>query len=216
MFDIPPQLTNSPSRADSRHYLDFVSGSDILMQPGQLNKNSTFVFENTTTHLPPPTLDITYNLSDHYYTLTRVPSARTAAYLPESYLLAHASCSPGAAYQWGFSYIFLFMISIFNFVWACVVVGMWLDVRARSRVYAAGRRPGLLRSVLDLAGVLGEEVGDDGRIGEGEIRRRVRRGGGKLVVPRGETRIVRVGSGRGDGDEDKGGWRRRLTKGSTF
>jgi hypothetical protein len=41
-----------------------------------------------------------------------------------TYLLEHGSCKPSEIYQCAFSYIFLFMVSVFNFVWTCIVVGM--------------------------------------------------------------------------------------------
>ena len=114
----------------------------------------------------------------------------------------------------GFSYIFLFMMSIFNFVWTCIIVGMWLDTVYNSRMYKSGRRPGLLRSILDIAEAIKQEIGDHDTAEEEELKRMLNVSGGALIVPKGELRIARV-----DSEEiglKKRGWRRRLTKGSTF
>lgn len=131
-----------------------------------------------------------------------------------SYVLSHGSCKPGEQYQWGFSYIFLFMVSIFNFVWACIMVGMWLDTRRGSRAYRRGRRPGLLRCVVDFARVVREEVGEGVEdMEEDEIRERLRRGG-MLRVDREEGRMRAVRQRESGVGKRK--WTRSLTRGSTF
>jgi hypothetical protein len=155
-----------------------------------------------------------------WYSLTPdVTAARQGHWLSAYYIKDFGACKPSETYQWGFSYIFLFMVSIFNFVWSCIVVGMWMDARMHSRMYKTGRRPGLLRSILDIAAAMREEIeegwADDNVLGEEEIRRRLREGGGALVVPSGETRIARD-RGRGEGDLRVRSWKRSLTKGSTF
>ncbi|KAL5392395.1 hypothetical protein DPSP01_000904 [Paraphaeosphaeria sporulosa] len=227
----------------SRYYLDVFPGrpafestilppDSLLTRTVQRNTSSTFVFNSSTTHLSPPTLRITFGLPRGpysastpspglpypYYTLTPgTTAARQAPYYPADFIHARGSCKPSETYQWGFSYIFLFMVSIFNFVWSCIMAGMWMDVRTRSRMYRAGRRPGLLRSILDFAAAMREEVGEEGgALGEDDIRRTLREGGGALIVPKREERIVRVGAGDGGGDARGRGWKRRLTKGSTF
>lgn len=197
----------------------------------QSDVSSTFVFNGTTTHLPPPTLNITFEYESPgadrpspgliypHYSLDASEASRQGPIFPASYVHTHGSCKPSETYQWGFSYIFLFMISIFNFVWSCIMVGMWMDTRRYSRMYKIGRRPGLLRSILDVAAAMREDVGEDGPHGdvlsEKELKRRLNESGGSLVVPRGELRIAREG-GVGDGELRKRSWKRRLTRGSTF
>lgn len=144
-----------------------------------------------------------------------------------AYVYHHGACKPEERFQWGFSYIFLFMVSIFNFVWSCIVVGMWVDVRRGSRMYRGGRRPGLLRSILDVSAAVREEVGlGDGVKGareeqgtglrEEELRERLsRERGGRLVVPREELKVVRVPGDEHGGFVRRKGWS-RLTQGSTF
>jgi hypothetical protein len=131
-------------------------------------------------------------------------------------MLSQSSCKPGETYQWGFSYIFLFMVSIFNFIWSCIMVGMWLDTRRRSRVYKSGRRPGLLRSVVEYAAAIREEIGEQaGDLEEEELRQRLRGSRGRLVVPKDEVKVRRVEANKGELVERKG-WKRSLTRGSTF
>jgi len=139
---------------------------------------------------------------------------RSTDFYNSSYLLEHGSCKPSDTYQWGFSYIFLFMVSIFNFLWTCIMAGMWLDTRRGSRMYRSGRRPGLLRSIMDYSAAIREELGAEAEyLEEGELKKRLRQSGSALVVPKSELKIRRVDAG-----EDLAGksWKRRLTRGSTF
>ncbi|EUC48819.1 hypothetical protein COCMIDRAFT_33686 [Bipolaris oryzae ATCC 44560] len=132
-----------------------------------------------------------------------------------SYLLEHGSCQPSETYQWGFSYIFLFMVSIFNFIWTCIMIGMWLDTRMSSRMYKSGRRPGLLRSIMDYSAAIRQELGTEAEyLEETDLRKHLKQSGGALIVPSGELRISRADTGEREMKER--GWRRRLTKGSTF
>jgi len=129
------------------------------------------------------------------------------------YLLDHGSCKPSETYQWGFSYIFLFMVSIFNFVWVCIMVGMWLDTRRGSMMYRSGRRPGLLRSIMDYSAAIREELGAEANyLEEDELRKRLTQSRGALVVEKRELRVTRSSTG----ETTKRGWKRGLTSGSTF
>jgi hypothetical protein len=131
------------------------------------------------------------------------------------YLLDHGSCKPSETYQWGFSYIFLFMMSIFNFIWACIMTVMWLDTRRGSRMYRNGRRPGLLRSIMDYSAAIRQELGTEAEfLEEDELRKRLAQSGSALIVPSNELRISRVGTG--EVQEKERSWRRRMTRGSTF
>lgn len=132
-----------------------------------------------------------------------------------TYLIEHGSCKPSEEYQWGFSYIFLFMVSIFNFIWTSIMVGMWLDIRRGSRMYKSGRRPGLLRSIMDYSAAIREELGAETEyLDEEELRKRIRDSGGALVVPKTELRVTRADTSEQGGR--KRSWKRSLTKGSTF
>lgn len=129
------------------------------------------------------------------------------------YLLDHGSCKPSETYQWGFSYIFLFMVSIFNFIWVCIMVGMWLDTRRGSMMYRSGRRPGLLRSIMDYSAAIREELGNEADcLEEDELRKRLTQSRGALVVEKRELRVTRTSTG----EMTKRGWKRGLTSGSTF
>ncbi|KAF2851756.1 hypothetical protein T440DRAFT_488852 [Plenodomus tracheiphilus IPT5] len=133
-----------------------------------------------------------------------------------TYLVEKGSCKPSEEYQWGFSYIFLFMVSIFNFLWVCIMVGMWLDTRRASRMYKSGRRPGLIRSIVDYSAAVREELGVEAETMEEEdLRKAVRESGGALVVPKNEIRVRRVDKTLGP-KERKRSWKRSLTSGSNF
>jgi hypothetical protein len=131
-----------------------------------------------------------------------------------AYLLENGSCKPSETYQWGFSYIFLFMVSIFNFLWVCIMVGMWLDTRRGSRMYKSGRRPGLLRSIMDYSAAIREELGTEANLlEEEELRKRLTQSNGALIVEKTELRVTRTSTGE---EMRKRGWKRSLTRGSTF
>jgi len=189
------------------------------------NRSSTFVFDGKVTELEAPSLNITFlstgkpelsispGLVHYYYSLD---NSRQGILYDSEYVHTHGSCKPSETYQWGFSYIFLFMVSIFNFVWACIMAGMWFDTTRASRMYRSGRRPGLLRSIMDISGAIREELGsrDVEHLEEEELKKRLRESGGALLVPRSELRVTRTAA------EDVGlkqrSWRRQLTRGSTF
>ncbi|KAH4191342.1 hypothetical protein HBH42_123790 [Parastagonospora nodorum] len=198
------------------------SDSDPHIYP-QFTTATKWSFNTTSISLDSPTLNITgypalpveeNGISPASSSLYSTSGRQSTPY-NATYLLAHGSCKPGENYQWGFSYIFLFMISIFNFIWACIMVGMWLETRHNSRLYRHGRRPGLLRSIVEFAAVLREEIGEQaGDMEDEELRKRLRESSAKLRVPEGEMRVRRVDTG--DEGMRKRGWRRRLTRGSTF
>ena len=175
-----------PLKAPSLNITTYQQRSGELIPPVELRNQFAFAFEERPT--------------DIYSTI---------------YLLDHGSCKPSETYQWGFSYIFLFMISIFNFIWACIMTGMWLDTRRGSRMYRSGRRPGLLRSIMDYSAAIRQELGTEAEyLEEDGLRKRLAQSGSALVVPSDELRISRVGTGE---SQLKGkDWRRRMTRGSTF
>ncbi|KAF2648792.1 hypothetical protein K491DRAFT_669993 [Lophiostoma macrostomum CBS 122681] len=179
-----------------------------------------FLSTDPTLHMPlgPPTLNITWfgngtqAYSPHLHYLYYSYDGRQGDPIHVQWLLSHGSCKPSDTYQWGFSYIFLFMVSIFNFVWSCIMIGMWFDTSRASRMYKSGRRPGLLKSILDISDAMKEELGEGAdALEEEELRKALRGSGGVLVVSKGELKVTRTGTGG-----RKRGWRRNLTKGSTF
>jgi hypothetical protein len=205
-----------------------VPGTDVYVYEekllSQLNIISTWNLDNTSINLPNPTLNITLYPIDpepdsemsSSSVLQYSISGRQSPLYNTTYMLFHSSCKTGETYQWGFSYIFLFMVSIFNFIWSCIMVGMWFDTRRGSRAYRSGRRPGLLRSIVEYAAALREEIGEElADMEEDEIRERLRSGKASLSVPEREIRIRRVDTGGGE-DVRKRGWKRNLTRGSTF
>ena len=82
-------------------------------------------------------------------------------------------------------------------------------------MYKGGRRPGLLRSILDYSAALREELGPDtDSLEEDELRKRVRDSGGALVVQKEDLRVTR----RNTGYERPRKWtlKSSFTEGSTF
>ena len=187
-------------------------------------RNGTNIeWENVTYTIPYPGLSVRRYLStgrplrdvvapnEQFYTI----SGRYGDLYNSSYIKSHSSCKPSETYQWGFSYIFLFMVSIFNFLWSVIMVCMWLDTRRASRMYKSGRRPGLLRSVLDLSAAVREELGPEAEIlEEEELREKLVGSGGALCVPKEELRVRRTDTG--ELGTRKRMWTSKLTGGSTF
>ncbi|KAF2733838.1 hypothetical protein EJ04DRAFT_438279 [Polyplosphaeria fusca] len=205
------------------------SASFPELQIWSQNVSSTWSLDNKTLDLESPTLSVAMysywnNATGASGMAPQNPYWRRGAYTDggrqgdiynASYVLTHGSCQPSETYQWGFSYIFLFMMAIFDFVWSCIMVGMWLDTRRGSRMYKSGRRPGLLRSIVDISEAMKEDFGQDAdHLDEDELRRRLRDGGGALVVPKRELRIARTETGL-DGARKRGRWK-SMTHGSTF
>ncbi|KAF2817787.1 uncharacterized protein BDZ99DRAFT_514004 [Mytilinidion resinicola] len=94
--------------------------------------------------------------------------------------------------HWGFSYIFLSMISTHNYVWSTILAGTWIDAARKSRMYKAGRRLGLLRSVMDLSYAIREELGTKVQdFSEEELKTHLRESDGAMVVSSHELRVAR-------------------------
>lgn len=221
-------LSEIYSREQHENFMDRIFGEgyhtyhDLDYHTFIVNTSSVWAYDNEKPKpLDAPSLNITWldnvrptnggPLGAELWT----PDGRTGNFYNQSYILSHGSCKPSETYQWGFSYIFLFMVSIFNFVWTCIMVGMWFDTTRASRMYKSGKRPGLLRSVLDISAVIREELGARAEhLQEDDLRKALRDSSGALVVPKTELRIGRTK--RGDEDVRKRGWRRNLTSGSTF
>jgi hypothetical protein len=184
---------------------------------------SYWAFDTTKAPLLSPTLNITRYPFDAFALQSISPysrsmystSGRQSTLYNATYMLAHGSCKPSETYQWGFSYIFLFMVSIFNFVWACIMVGMWLEIQHKSRVYRSGRRPGLLRSIVEFAAAIKDEIGERAEeLEEEDLKKMLRASNGKLVVPEHELKVRRVETG--ERAVKRRGWKSSLTRGSTF
>ena len=207
------------------HFTYLPSSNDVNLT-GYTDLESTWTFNNITINLPAPGPNVTLfrPFSGRYTPLREIIEPQQQYYAiggrqgtlyNSSYIKAHSSCKPSETYQWGFSYIFLFMMSIFNFLWSVIMVCMWIDTRRGSRMYKSGIRPGLLRSVLDLSAAIREELGvkvDD--MSEADLRKQLSNSGGALVVPIEELRVRRTGA---EGLEArKKTWKSDLTRGSNF
>lgn len=210
--------------------MDQLAKSDAWLNAGDAhyfaNVSTKWEFRGSSYNLEPPSLQITRYKENlqleippvnerHQYAYSFGASETWSLPYPAQYLLDNGSCKPSETYQWGFSYIFLFMVSIFNFIWACIMVVMWLDTRRGSRMYKSGRRPGLLRSIIDYSAAIRAEIGTEVEyLEEEQLRKRVRDSGGALVVPKTELRVARADTGVVR--VRKRSWKRSLTRGSTF
>lgn len=206
---------------DLHQYNSGEGGPEVMIV--SVDNGTNIEWENVTYTIPYPGLTLIKYIStgrplrdvispdEQYYTI----SGRYGALYDSTYIKTHSSCKPSETYQWGFSYIFLFMVSIFNFVWSVIMICMWLDTRRASRMYKSGRRPGLLRSVLDLSAAVREELGAEADgMEEEELRENLTKSGGALCVPKEELRVRRTGTG--EKGRRKRTWTGILTRGSTF
>jgi hypothetical protein len=111
------------------------------------------------------------------------------------YIKANGLCQQQNTYQWGFSFLLLFIALLLSALWALGMWATWLDAYYNSRIDAAHERDmGSWRAAMDLAGgisaslgagVLGDPdtTGDvlakTTHLGNAEMRRRVRRASGR-------------------------------------
>jgi hypothetical protein len=107
------------------------------------------------------------------------------------YIRDNGRCQQQNAYQWGFSFLLLFIALLLSALWALGMWAMWLDAYCNSKIDAAGGRDmGSWRAVMDLAEAIAACLNSDSTrgqdsaasifaetkdMGDGEIRRRVER-----------------------------------------
>jgi hypothetical protein len=108
------------------------------------------------------------------------------------YIRNNGRCLPQNTYQWGFSFLLLFIALLFSTLWALGMWAMWLDAYYNSKIDAVGERDmGSWRAVMDLAEAFAASLNSDGirgqdpvanifagtkEMGNGEIRRRIGKG----------------------------------------
>ena len=140
----------------------------------KMNRSSMFNIMGQVYHLNPPTLNITIGSSSYAY------QNQTYGFF---WLNDHVSCqSNGSTYQWGFSFLLLFIFCVFTMVWCLGMYAMWMDADQNSRVARSGQKPGgTFRSVIDLATAIREDLGDGaGHLSNGELDKRLKRSKGGL------------------------------------
>jgi hypothetical protein len=107
------------------------------------------------------------------------------------YIKNNGRCEPQNTYQWGFSFLLLFIALLLSALWALGMWAMWLDAYCNSKIDAVGERDmGSWRAVMDLAEAIAASLNSDSvrgqdpaanifagtkEMGDGEIRRRIRR-----------------------------------------
>jgi hypothetical protein len=114
------------------------------------------------------------------------------------YIRNNGHCQPQNTYQWGFSFLLLFIALLLSALWALGMWAMWLDAYYNSKIDAVGRRDmGSWRAVMDLAEAIAASLNSDAvrgqdpvanifagtkELGDGEIRRRIRRESKRGVI----------------------------------
>lgn len=84
-------------------------------------------------------------------------------YTPERIVQASPSleCVPQSTYQWGISLGWAWVVIICTMIWLWGMFGLWHDGQKHSLLWRGGRRPGLFRSVLDIANTINDSLGPD-------------------------------------------------------
>lgn len=76
-----------------------------------------------------------------------------------NYIKANGVCQQLSTYQWGFSFLLLFVFMLFTAVWALGTYVLWRDAYLNSRLDRASRDMGTLRAVLDYAATIKKDLG---------------------------------------------------------
>jgi len=76
-----------------------------------------------------------------------------------NYMQANGACQQLSTYQWGFSFLLLFVFMLFTAVWALGTYVLWMDTYLNSRFDRASRDMGTLRAVLDYAATIKKDLG---------------------------------------------------------
>lgn len=76
-----------------------------------------------------------------------------------NYMQANGACQQLSTYQWGFSFLLLFVFILFTAVWALGTYVLWMDAYLNSRFDRASRDMGTLRAVLDYAATIKKDLG---------------------------------------------------------
>jgi hypothetical protein len=107
------------------------------------------------------------------------------------YIRDNGRCQQQNTYQWGFSFLLLFIALLLSTLWALGMWAMWLDAYYNSKIDVVGERDmGSWRAVMDLAEAIATNLNSDcvrsqdsaanifaatKDVGDGEIRRRIKR-----------------------------------------
>ena len=92
-----------------------------------------------------------------------------------SYVLAEGQCLPLMTHNWGFSFLFLFVVMFFTAVWSIGMYIMWLDAYLNSRFSRADRDLGTYRASWDFADAMRRDMGGDDSVTEAMSNREVKK-----------------------------------------
>ncbi|KAJ4375005.1 hypothetical protein N0V83_002084 [Neocucurbitaria cava] len=178
--------------------------------------NTSSTFMNIT--IPGPVLNISYfyipsrlrtdnddgNMADK----SRMTWVHSNVTYPIDYIKTHGSCQPLLDYRWGFSYIQLFFMVIFLFIWSIGIYTLWLRshiiMKKRDRQDVAGET----KAVFELADAMRLQLEEHGveegfkisTLPESRLRRRIAKDlrGGTISY---KTSLLQSGK---DGEGDSG------------
>ena len=92
----------------------------------------------------------------------------------EEYILSQGVCQPEKTYQWGFSFLFLFVVLVFTIVVGAMLCAVWFDTHGF--IDSTGDPLGSFRAALLIAAAIKQELGDEAeRMTNKELKRELTR-----------------------------------------
>ena len=97
---------------------------------------------------------------------------------------AEGTCQQLETYQWGFSFLLLFVVMLFTAVWALGSYALWMDAYLNSRLERSPRDMGTLRAILDYAAAIEKDLGADTikNTGNRALKARMRLNGERQMI----------------------------------
>ncbi len=113
----------------------------------------------------PEQLQVMYSVANEVYSKTDLEK--------------RSSCDDWKNYQWGFSFLLLFIFMVISTVWVIGMYSMWTDTYWNSRLDRSPRVMGFFRGVMDASNAMRKDMGEDptAEASEAEIKAMVARSG---------------------------------------
>jgi hypothetical protein len=103
------------------------------------------------------------------------------------YLSKHGTCQPSGTYQWGFSFLLLFIFLVALFIWTIGIYVFWTWAHFSLRVHEIPEVPGEYKAIVELAAAMEREFDKGGQgtssLSEHQIAQKIRRdlNGGRMT-----------------------------------
>lgn len=82
--------------------------------------------------------------------------------------------APHTTYEWGFSVVIFALWIPLQAIWYLRMYLVWFDVHVNSSLWRRGRRLGTWRMILDLAGAVSEDLGQElSTLSESELEKEI-------------------------------------------